>query len=129
MIRNTVALILVLLLAVPAAARDRSGPVSAAEGWIAWIDEAPPGPRVLHVTGRVELPTPNHRVRLAFAHMERSNPPTMVLSLDIEAPDGPVAQILTWHRAHLAIPGFADDPAAIRITHRGRTIADLGMLA
>lgn len=123
MLRHVVAVL--LFLPLPAAADAGRDPISGAEGWVAWIDEAPPGPVALHVTGRIELPTPGHGVRLRFAHMERSDPPVMVLALDIETPRGPVAQVLTWHRAHLAVPGFADDPSAIRIIYGGRTVATI----
>ena len=62
-------------------------------GWRAWIDRAPGGAPTLHVAGTCTLPTPGHTAALVPAGP--SGPDDLRLRLDVRAPDGPVAQVLT----------------------------------
>jgi len=62
-------------------------------GFRAWIDRAPGGGPTLHVAGTCTLPTPDHTAVLVPAGP--SGPDDLRLRLDVRAPAGPVAQVLT----------------------------------
>ena len=65
-------------------------------GFRAWIDRAPGGRPTLHVTGTCTLPTPGHTAALVPAGpRDAGDPSDLRLRLDVRAPDGPVAQVLT----------------------------------
>jgi hypothetical protein len=81
----------------------------AAGGFRAWMDRAPDGEATLRVTGTVTLPTPGHTAALVRAAEASSAPDDLRLRLDVQPPDGLVAQVLT--DAEVAWSGPADGPA------------------
>ena len=65
-------------------------------GFRAWIDRAPGGGPTLHVTGTCTLPTPGHTAALVPAGpRDAGDPDDLRLRLEVDPPDGPVAQVLT----------------------------------
>ena len=74
-------------------------------GFRAWIDRAPGGGPTLHVSGTCTLPMPGHTAALVPAEPRGPGDPgdaahapnrtDLRLRLDVHAPDGPVAQVLT----------------------------------
>jgi len=62
-------------------------------GFRAWIDRTTGGGPTLHVAGTCTLPTPGHTAALVPAG--RGEPDEFRLRLDVQPPEGPVAQVLT----------------------------------
>lgn len=65
--------------------------------WQAWVDTMP-GPDskpTLHVTGEVVLPTPGYDIAWRIGPLDRMQPPAQRLYMDVTAPDGMVAQVIT----------------------------------
>jgi hypothetical protein len=72
-------------------------PVIDSRNWHAWVD-AMPGPgaqRTLNISGEVDLPTPGYTVSLHAGPMDRMMPPGQRFELELAAPDGMVAQVVT----------------------------------
>jgi len=63
--------------------------------WAAWYDHQPPGPRVLHVVGRCEFPTPGYSVELRRREPQGINPRELLLDCIVHAPSGVVPQVIT----------------------------------
>lgn len=63
--------------------------------WEAVHDSMPPGPARLRVTGTCVMPTPGYTLTLSRAEPQGFNPRILILNLEVEAPTGFVAQVLT----------------------------------
>jgi hypothetical protein len=75
---------------------DNPGSVLPLEAeWTASVDRQPPGPITVRVTGRLQLPTPGHRVTLTRTSPQGFNPRDLLLDLTIVPPGGMVIQVVT----------------------------------
>jgi len=63
--------------------------------WSAVQDFMPPGRPRLRVRGLCTMPTPGYRLTLTRAEPQGINPEILLLELQVERPDGFVAQVLT----------------------------------
>ncbi len=73
-----------------------SCPVISSGKWHAWIDRFPgKGINRLVVVGSVELPSPGYRWRMVKAGGLRGRPPLQELRLELDPPEGIVAQVVT----------------------------------
>lgn len=71
-------------------------PVLSSGQWHAWIDRFPgKGINRLIVTGSISLPSPGYRWRMVKAGGIRGRPPLQELRLEIDPPEGIVAQVVT----------------------------------
>lgn len=71
-------------------------PIVSSGQWHAWIDRFPgKGINRLIVTGVVDFPSPGYRWRMVKAGGIRGRPPVQELRLEIDPPEGIVAQVVT----------------------------------
>ncbi|MEZ5897531.1 MAG: hypothetical protein R3C40_05200 [Parvularculaceae bacterium] len=86
----------------PQAAADAC-PVSDSRDWRAWLDVMP-GPDAvakLHITGEVDLPTPDYTAQWTPGPADRAFPPTQRFMLSFTPPGGMVTQVITPTRVSL----------------------------
>ena len=80
-------------------------PVIDSRNWKAWTASDGTG-MTLYVSGEVDLPTPGYAATLRFGASDRAMPPGQIVHLDLAAPDGLVAQVVT------ATPVAGETPGA-----------------
>lgn len=90
--------------------------------WKAWT--APDGTgTTLHVSGEVDLPTPGYSAVLRLGASDRAMPPGQIVHLDLTAPEGLVAQVVTATPVALESPGAYPQYASVAILCGDSSIA------
>lgn len=90
--------------------------------WKAWT--APDGTGItLHVLGEVDLPTPGYSAILRLGASNRAMPPGQIAHLDLTAPEGLVAQVVTATPIALESPGAYPEYASVTVLCDDSSIA------
>jgi hypothetical protein len=90
--------------------------------WKAWT--APDGTgTTLHVSGEVDLPTPGYSAILRLGASDRAMPPGQIVHLDLTAPEGLVAQVITATPVAIESPGAYPEYASVTILCGDSSIA------
>ena len=74
--------------------------VGTCRDWQAWHDRQPGATPTLHVTGACEFPTAGYSVVLRRHEPQGINPRDLLLDRVVDAPSGPVAEVITVVEVH-----------------------------
>lgn len=80
---------------MPVEAPPASEEAGTCRDWNAIHDHQPPGPSVLRVSGVCRFPTPGYSVELRRHEPQGINPSDLLLDRIVQAPAGPVAEVVT----------------------------------
>lgn len=90
--------------------------------WKAWT--APDGTgTTLHVSGEIDLPTPGYTAELRLGASDRAMPPGQFVHLDLTAPEGLVAQVVTATTVALESPGAYPEYRSVSVLCGDKSIA------
>ncbi len=99
-------------------------PVIDSRNWKAWTASDGTG-MTLHIAGEVDLPTPGYAAILRLGASDRAMPPGQRVHLDLMAPEGLVAQIVTATPVSLEAPGAYPEYRNVTVLCGDATIAEI----
>lgn len=101
-------------------------PVVEASNFKAWVNTMPgPSEPKLNVRGQLVFPSAGYTHELRLGILDRRRPPTQRLTLEVTAPNGPSAQVLTTQEVSGQFPALAAQYQAITIICGAKVIAEI----
>jgi len=107
-------------------ASDSKCPVIEASNFKAWRNAMPgPGEPKLNIRGQVMFPSAGYTHELKLGILDRRRPPTQRLTLEVTAPSGPSAQVLTTQEVSGQFPALAAQYQAVTIVCGTKVLAEI----
>ena len=89
----------------PQTPKQASCLIGESSDWVAWLNKMPgPDGPSLHISGKIVLPTPGYTVEVRKGPLDRRQPPSQRLRLELTPPTGIVAQVTTTQEVKASFP-------------------------